>query len=168
VNTRVIHGCQEPEYTPERIYAKVLSTDGNHLERDNWVPQRGSGELVIEGQLVELTVVKEENGNCGSNVNSLTIERNGIRADLADFDMYLSPCDGANFSLAPSDQIWGLCMAGDELDDEVQVLSLVLRKLYPQGLVFERIGYVAAMMSDAEGTGPHWYNGVLPQIITIR
>jgi hypothetical protein len=42
VNTRVIHGCQEPEYTPERIYAKVLSTDGNHFERDNWVPQ---GEL---------------------------------------------------------------------------------------------------------------------------
>lgn len=78
----------------------MLLISGNYLERDNWVPHGGLGELVIESQLIELTVVEEENDSHGHNISSLIIECNSIRADLANFDKYLSPYDGTNFSLA--------------------------------------------------------------------
>lgn len=178
VNTHVIHGCQVPEYTPEREYATVLSINGNHFDKEGWMPQGGSGELVIEGQLVELTVVKWEKGDgfAGPSFSGLNVERSGNRATVTEFDLHL-PLVGTDYSLVPGDRIWGLRMAGDEVpgdpfndEDEVQVqvLSLMLRKLDNQGLVFERIGYVAATMPEVEESGGHWYNGVPRQAVTIK
>lgn len=56
--------------------------------------------------------------------------------------------------LKPGDLVWGLLMTSKELRavDKTEEISLVLRQVEPQGIVFERIAFAALFVENVKGS----------------
>ena len=167
VNTGILYTLFDESAATEHLHAKVLSIDGNHPENEEiWVPSEGCGELIIEGKLVELKIMNNNYPSSG-----LTVECNGIQPDSTHFDRPVSAREGATSPLEPGDRVWGLLMVSRELRavGRTNETSLVLRQVEPEGLVFERVAFVALFANHVEGKPTtRWYDGVNRRIITIK
>jgi hypothetical protein len=154
--------------TTECLHATVMSIDGNHSEnQENWIPSECFGELVIEGKLAEFEIMERN-----YNLNGLTVERNGTQPSSMHFDRPVSALEGATSPLKPGDRVWGLLMTSKEfgaVNKTEEEISLVLRQVESQGMVFERIGFVALFVKLVKDKPvKRWYDGVQCRVITIK